>query len=646
MIVVFETPSVWRAVAVLGALRRASAVYFHRQSFPASNYLRPNARWLRLRLAAVTRLIRAVSPRAEIRQVPQQLTNRHGWPANRASLDVIDHLAEGIERSCGYRIVRSVVGTAEVLKYYKHNLARGHISAPLTFYAVGRELLTSEGPGVLVPRDPDEFGVARASFPGGLAEVVPLAVRVGNAVSRLIRRALHGAVLLAFPVLYLLREARRRGVALRRPQPIRGDVLMKVVWGFHPEGLKQGVLVKIDDGFLYNPELGLTDIVYVFHRRRKWGYGDEIKGWMRERGLAFVDDEEYRVTVPTVGQAFRMQLAILRQAASWPRVLADPAAVTRASYHALYAVLKKRLELQHVEHRVEFCRSDAASDHIIRTIVNRQHGVRTVGAHHTASPYDMPHLAHVHYDRYLVWGELFEDLYVPYWAGLRLERVSRLTIDSVMRVRQDPARVAEVRRRLAEAYPPHRYLAVLALPGDAAQFEREQWDELYEGLRDLHHVDVPFLLVMRLRESRLPEQLANFRRFTELANEDGRIVLDNVRFTIFELAAVCDLFIGANASFSLHEALAGPGRVFSFSFHGRAKHVFRPFGADFVLETRSDVVKVFQALEAGFAGYDCDWDGLRRKCNYHYDDRNLERIQRAVRATLDETAVATQPRTS
>jgi hypothetical protein len=211
-----------------------------------------------------------------------------------------------------------------------------------------------------------------------------------------------------------------------------------------------------------------------------------------------------------------------------------------------------------------------------------------------------------------------------------------MNIDWVIRCLKSEGYRDELSERYRDIYPLRRYLIVIIFPSATELVMESQWTEVYEALSELRNINIDANIFLRFRFLDEPSLSMKIEMFKGIAEKDKRFILDHANFTTYELMAICDLFIACNASFGINEAVAAGTKVFTFDYTGFAKCWFTDYGKDFVLSNRSDLLRVFRGLESGFDGFDCKWELLKKDLNYHYDGRNLERIQKVVLDTIKE----------
>lgn len=443
------------------------------------------------------------------------------------------------------------------------------------------------------------------------------------------------AILLMLSVLpmgFLILKSRK--ITLKRNIAKKYDVAMPVVWGFHEmDNLLTGVRRPHKDDYLYGEYLRPGQIVHIFSY---WRYDSEIerrfRSIMDKSGIAYIDKKQYRLTPGMFLRAIKIQISIASGLVSSGFYVFEKTAILMLGCKIIHHILDSYLELENVDYSVYFSKQDYSLNHIVHTIICNSLGKKTVGIQHAASPYDFPQLCYVHFDNYIVFGDTYIEAFAPHWQRIRLSKVGRESLDFITNILQDDVKIQRLKERFKGKFTERKFTAVFALAGNDPDISAKAWDTIYRGLNSLRGLDIDFNLFLRFRES----NLGYMRNFEGIAREDKRIIIDYEYFTIYELMALCDLFIGCASSFTINEAIASKAKVFTFDIDGRTKHLYGDYGKDFIIDDPEDFVKVFSGLKNNFKDFDCDWELLRKKSNFNYDGKNHGRIQRVVYDTLQE----------
>lgn len=625
-----ERLSLLQCLVLWGPLRRAQVLYVHQTGIPRLRRITRRERLCR-------RLIRFINPRISVEPVPAEMQVAHNWDANRTAVEEVDRRSSEIEHAPVYRLMRDLIEDEHLLKFYQAMLV-GEVAEHRLFWAEAGSLATKHGSLIVVPATGDRPPVVPKKGNGARAGLFPACQRLDHVCDGLAQAAWL-LVLAAVPVGYLLKRLRAR----RRPDTARYDVAVPVLYGVDGSAFDLTKTRTLrDDGSLYHDELSPGRVVHVFGAvRPRPDVEARFKRAFHARGLPYRDWREFALTAGFVRRALALQLRLLDGLirVGWRR---SPAYVIRDTARALHWWLAYSLELEHVHAAVEVVRDDYAPRHIIKTIVSRRHGRKTVGIQHAAGIYDMPHLAFLHLDHYAVCAEGYVRSYHPYWSGLRLERIGRESVDWIMRLVRDPALVQGVRDKLAEKYHPRRFMVVFVLP--IALDPCQKWAELYSGLEEFIASSLDANIFLRLRRMIDVPHEPHLQKLVELVRKDERLIMEHEDFTTYELMAVADIVIANSASFAVYEAIATGAKVFTFDFLGTGRRFFGHYGKDFVLETKADLLRTLHGLERGFAGFDCRWDLVWQEGDYHYDGRNLERLRalvvRVARESVARTGVA------
>lgn len=633
-LVLFESYSIVRTLLAARLVRAADAIYFY-VGVEALAYGHIPTGWRRLHRRVVERLAGLLSRRAEVRQVPQDVINRRVWMANKDIVDVVGALGPAIERTGAYGLALGCIGDAHLIRYYQHRLAES-LPPKLLFWRTGVDL--SDGFEV-TPVPGSGHGLGAGAVPTELSSRVPLGVRVVNAVAARLRAVASSLLLIGFPALYLGREVLRRGITLRKPDPVRARVLQTIIWGVERDVFNAGIRFDADDTYLVHEGLPAGDIAYTFRPGARYAgqARADAKAQMEEQGFSWVDPLEMKVTPALLRRAAAWQVRVLLSAWSLLTKPAD-AAIATISYGALYQALQKTKEMEYVECEVEFCLDDLDPAHVVKNIVSSQHGRKTVGVQHraTAGPFLAPQLCFVHYDVFCAASRAHVRLHAPWWDGLRLEKPGSMWIDRTVNLAKDAAHLAEVEGMLDSLYGKRAYRALIAFPNRSPLNMSARWDEMYQAVEGFASAGLDCTLFLRFRN--LLD--ARVERFGRLAEADERIVIDHVNVTTYDLMALCDAYITSSHSSGMIEAVAIGKPSFTFDYRGTAGFCYGGYGKDLILRTKEDVRAVFEGIETGFAGFDCDWDALREDFNYHYDGDCLGRLRRIVVETLDEVEAA------
>ena len=624
MILFFETYSIIQVLLLFSSIRRSEIIYFNRRAFPP---LKHNG-WSK---KGVLKIIKLLNRDVKIELLPIEKVNECTWVMNKRAISIAEKLAPEILRGSAYKTILKIVRDDNILKCYKAQLVND-VSARLLFYKMAEHMGRIYKNDILaVPAEIDSHFEPERLLIGDCAFRLFMRSSGSYRLRAAIKKAYAVALITLLPFLYVMMKSRK--ITFRRINKKRYDIGMPFIFGFHRQGERaKDITGAQDDGYLYRKGDPKGSIIHIFsYWRRPREFEEEQKKVMSEKNLPFADKREYKMTLSFVKKVLKMQFDTIAGSFRSAFYKNDRSDYVLYSARILFWILEKYLEFANIDYKVEFIRNDFSPISIISTILCNQNEKKTVAIQHAASPYDLPVLSYSHFDKYIVYGDMYADDFSQYWEGLELVKTGRERVDYAVNILNNKETMSDLKDRYAKLYPARRYTAVIAMSGDVERNPRSQWDKMYGALRRLKtDCDVDFNLFLRFRDAKRIRASENMSRFAELSEKDERIIVDHTNFSTYELMALCDVFIACNLSFCINEAIATGARVFTFDLHGRVKYILRDRASAIILNTEDDIIKVFNGLRDNFSEFNCDWEFLRRYCNYHDDGRNLERIQEAV----------------
>jgi len=628
-ILLFEDYSSIQIISLWKHIREAEVIYFF-----AQGHSRLDFRNIRRKLAFG--ILHLFNSYTKIRKISQGLLSEHIWLINRESLGIVEQTAALVEQSGLYRLAAKLTGDKQILKYYKMGLAR-YIPKKVLFWRIAEALNGEYSSLYVVPSGERLWGLMDDCIDAVKAKSVFI-IKPGilNQIGRLTAKTALSLGLLAVPPGFLLYRAGRR--ESRKIKQRRYDVRMPVIWGFRGgDGKLDGMKRPHDDGYLYGAGIDPGDIIHVFGDWRIPAPVErQYKRIMTEKGYAWIDQRQYRVSRGFMKEIINVLKIVFSGLVSSTLFLHEPIVLNKITYYFIYHFLRKKLELDNIDYNVEFIRDDYNAKHVVATLLCNQQRGQTVGIQHVHIPHTAPQLCYVCLDKYIVYGDMFVDPFIPYWKGLKLEKTGRENIDWVVNLVNDPEKTNSLREKLSLSFGSRKHNAMIILPSGAERNKISQWEQMFNALEELRDIDIDMNLFLRFRKESDLEEYKHLKQFEEISEKDKRIHIDHKVFSTYELIALCDLVIANTASFAINEAIAVGKRVFSFDFIGFAKYYFPDYGREFILYTKDDLHRVLRGFRNNFADFDCDWDRLKHDCNYHHDGKNHERIRKVVVDTIRE----------
>jgi len=635
-IIFFETYSPLLVISALGAVRQADTIYFHEKLYPVL----PTAPLHSVAKRAVSFLLRIMGAAGKVKPLPDDWIRKRNWEANREALRITGNLADTIKAMRLFRSMFSVVGSRQLVRFYQFRHVNW-LAGRIFFWDMCRMLAAENGSAncVFIPKTPNRF-----NDPGGIKELldrIPSAVEWVNSCWHHCCRLLALLMLLVCPLGYILPRLRRLRFASGHRRDLKTyKVMMPLLYGFFDVNeriVRHGVKRSNDDGMLYNEKLPKGSIVHLFGM---WHKPEEeerkIKKVMEAAGLAYADMEDFVLSPAFLSRWFSVQVGMVRLFLASLFQTDEDFEFYYSTLFAVKAILDKFVELDNLDYKVEFVRNDYNPIHIIRTILNQKRNIVSVGIQHHINGIDFPPLCFAYFDKYIVYGDLVVNSFMPYWKELELCKTGRENIDYVVETLREEEHLAEIRVKMDRLHGKRKHTVLFTLPSGNPLNEKKQWQQFYDGLVRVLATDLDFRAFLRFRSTVDFERHDHCRRVAELAAQDDRFILDHENFTTHELMAVADLVIANSVSFSIWEALVAGAVVFSFDFIGVAGYYFPHYGKDFILRTPEQLVKVFENLVNGYENYDVDWQKLAADCNYFVDGRNHERIQGVVNSAVVE----------
>lgn len=635
-ILFFETFSFAQVFFLIPLIREADQIFFHKKIMPESA-----ARPLYLKIKKpLMRLISLIHSKAHIQDVSDSIARQYNWKMNKKAVLLTDRCRDSLRTSPICQTLIRILDDSDSVKFFQSKLI-GDVASRLTFFAVAKHLSDSYGDTTkvwMIPSNSENAIFEEGLFDAeNLWENIPKHLPWINSLRLFAIKYFWLFFMWFWPLIFVVTFLRRiRWTEFRRPSY---EVLMSVAYGvFRGTKVRLGTKRVHDDAYLYHENLPPGKIVHLFD---KWPFArnveKECKEAMREKGFAYCDIKELYLTVPFLKRIFSLEKILTAEMIKNRfYVRGSPYYLCFASAVAIHGIVEKYLQFENLDYKVEFIKDDYNAKHIVTSILSHKNGRKTVGIQHHVNAYDCPSLHYVHFDRYITFGDLLEKSFSPHWDHLKLERTGRRNIDWMVHLLQDSEKMISLQNTIQKQYGKRKYIATIILPTGYYINSEHAWEELYQGLQLLKKESLNFHLFLRFKTQSDLKQYNQLQRFVELAQTDSRFIVDHQMFTTYELLAISDLVIAPTASFSIWESLVKPAKVFSFDFIGTAAQYFPDYGKDFILKTREDFIRTIRGLETHFEGFDCQWDRLREDCNYHYDGKNLERIQKVIMETLQE----------
>lgn len=620
------------ALRGLGSLRQATHIYFCRELFETGR----GSFWLRF----VMKFSRWISPKAQVELVSPNDVRDLSWNINLQAPETVDAMGSAIRQNRSYRFIAALFHNEDVMRFFKAFLST-RITNQILFCQMAQRLHHLDSQLVIFPDDPDYPHTFDMAAAGELMSHVPFGVAMINRVRGWFKFCQWWLLLEVLPLGYLLRALWSQGFRFRATRR-HAAVLLPVVWGIH-EGINivGGVRKHVDDTYVYGNGIKPGDVLHLFSNQWRLSEQQKIqyKQAMQRSGMSFADVDAFVCTAKFIWECLRLQLRVLIESMVLPSAFRFNILCQMAAVKAIYVRLGLILQSENISCQVAVIKNDYDPGHILVTLYYHEFGAKTLGVQHTATSYDLPQLAFVTLDSYLVYGELYVRTFGSFWKELPLRRVGRENLDGIVKLERDGEQKIRLHDKMLSKYPHSRFKILILMSSPSYDTRPVQWREMYEACRAFESVQLDATVFLRFRRMSHVDDLLPDLDFKALCSRDSRLVIESENFTTPELMVLSDLVITPNSSFSINEALAIHKPVFTFDYTGAARLYYSSYGNDFVLNTRDDILRVIKSVETGYDGFDCKWKRLSSDCNYHADGHNTERLRQEIRALM----ISSQP---
>ncbi len=620
----FETYSILQIVFLFNYVRKAEHIFFHKRAFPP-------LRFSQRRMKIVTGLIRFLNSKVEIATLKPDDINVRTWEMNEETVDVVDSLESGIKKTAVYKTILEIVKDENIIKCYKMQLT-DHVSGRLLFLRMAKDLLDKYGSKdtiLLVPAHNDGYGFQVHLFSDTVLNPYMLkGAYMANSIICFLKK-IYGLLMFSFfPLGYCVRNLRK--FTFGKINKKKYDIAMPVIWGFSSKRAECAEpRTKDDDSYLYGDDVRPGRIVHVFNYwRRSPKLEEEYRVRMKEQGIPYADNRLYRIPLHFLFQSIKIQATILKRIMNYLKV---GHRYLLNSGFILNWMFNRIVEFENIDYKVDLIRHDYSPHHVVDTIISNKYGRKTVGIQHgaNAGPYVLNNLCYVHMNKYCIFSKKHKGLYSPYWDSIELEETGYWRTDYLINITKNKDLTASIKSKISNLYGDRKHVVLISFPGSGEHNLTRQWDEMYEALCELENISLDCNIFLRFR-STSDLKSPHISRFAKLLETDKRIIIDNDRFTTYELMSVCDLYITSSHSTGMLEAVSIGKNAFTFDYMRTAQYCFGEYGKDIILNTKDDVVNVFLGLDNKFEGFDCNWELLKKDFNYHYDENSLGRLHTTI----------------
>lgn len=576
--------------------------------------------------------LRCLGLKSKVAAIDPELFSIELWRSNYDAISLAENCGQDFQSSQTYKFLSSFLGEdPAMVKYYQ---ARCALYISRLLHQVRLIQILSQTEDIRVVIGHEEF-VNLSHSPHLLSQICQFRT-LRSRVLAFIKKQIHSLVYrvqwLILPlcrVIFLLPKFRHK-----RNETRHFKLMMQVHWGAPVVEGEDSNAMKTPkhDFYLYSGLMGAGDILHYYDG--SWSFDSDFRQrcdvYMKERGYQWARKDQLCMGPKHVWWLLCVQAKLWFHAVRHGFLLQDAASVQNVSGRALWEICERELDLAHFSWDAIFDRMDYNPRHIVDTIFLNQHGTKTIGLHHCASPYDSPQIAFVHYNYYIALGEIFVRPFKKWWDPKMLIPIGRNNLDWTVQSKADPKLSAEILEKFESTHGKFPLRATIILPGDIYYMFPRRWEEMEKGLRKFIESDLDMAVIVRFKSIQDIKLSRNLSRLWELCKSDPRIIVDQVRLNTYECMSISQIIITPNCSSAINEGIALDLPVFTFDFHGRALLIFGEYGAGFVLQTGQELFDRLECLTKSQGHTNFDFARLKKDANFTADGFNHHRTSQFV----------------
>jgi len=265
----------------------------------------------------------------------------------------------------------------------------------------------------------------------------------------------------------------------------------------------------------------------------------------------------------------------------------------------LYHYLCENLYLRNCNCRAILCHDDYNSRHVVRTLLCRQHDIMSLGVQHSAANglYTVPLLAYICFDKYLIWGKFYENLFGSFWSDLDLVEFGYNRIEGFLQQlnahKENPANTK------TPIYKNRRKNVLITLPTiisfDDFMNKFPNAIGMLDFLRDLDD-SILSLANVYVRPKYLYEGIYDIRKY--INNSSVQFLLED-SYTTTELLNTADFVVASNGSGVIVECSLLQKKVVTYDYFGCLKNNWSKFGDNMCIQDGVELQNVILAVLQG-----------------------------------------------
>jgi len=333
----------------------------------------------------------------------------------------------------------------------------------------------------------------------------------------------------------------------------------------------------------------------------------EYKRKLNERGINCIDAKDFcidfRGLFTLIKGLRKYVIAVNTDYGSWCDVY--------TYFLSLYQFLLETIYLRNYSCKAILCFDDYLPWHIARTLVYRQYGIKTFGIQHSLGTgmHGTPSAAYVCFDKYLVWGNFYKELFTPFWDDVDTVKFSYNRMDKFLQKRQ---KKDIDYTSLYSIIPKSIKKNILITPPEFSAVLNPQILPNSKGLINfLKNLDG--LLLNSGNFFIRPKENNKITEFQQLINNDSVKFILNDNCTTTELLSIADLVLAPAGSGVMCECALLRVKVICYDFIGCVKEFWLQFGDDIYCDSAEGLYCKIKAIvndEPLNVNWDHVWDEM------------------------------------
>jgi len=616
-IIFIEKFSLLRGILLARYIRKADKVLLFESMFPVK---------LQADIKKVQVFVKAIGEQAIVKKIAKEKINNLNWKINKRALAISDQLIGVYKESWGFWAIAKILKTNMIDNILKHTMLFYIIPRSL-FITQATDLVRKGSNVIIVPEYEDLLGLEEEVLGKNksvLCEWVPFGIRILNKLKNIV---MIFTTLLKY-IIYPLWLLHKYDIG-RNNKYISAPYGIQVFRGISKTNMHAGKLVKgIDATFIYDNELFTPDRVVQYF----WGHlsaqigKEETKSSIKEMDGKYIDEADMKLD-PKIFKQTVLYGCVLGIAACIRGVFSgEDREILTQSLRLLHNITMEMMLCSYISTRSFLSFDDQSVKSIIRTVLLNNKGIKHFGHQHSAQcgTYLLPHLAYTHFDKYLVYGRKYVDLFSPYWDLERVSIVGHWRSDFNYRSSKD----AEVTIRFKEKYGNFFNIHVTP-PGSGYKNVQERIDEFYKGLKSILSLDKSIHIIFRSRTAKLAETAK--RQLCKEIN-DGRLTIELLSFNTYDLVVNSDLSISTGTSSIFIDAVSAGKDAIAFDFDDSAKLVYALYDPELVVKNANEMVSSVKKILQNKWDKAPIYKKIASDFYEYYDGKSIQRIRKLMHA--------------